>query len=158
MAVEVPADKVVDLRFRCRVQILELVHRLEFDHVQAVWKNAVWLALQQVLALVCGDMRHGREDIGAVRGGTLNAVPVVDTALSRFVVDIEVLEIVVEVDRAGTEITAEQGSMSGKHRCDIDVPLAQERDGETSLPLVEVGDHGLVELACDILYGARQST
>ena len=93
-----------------------------------------------------------------MRGGTLDAVPVVDTALSRFVVDIEVLEIVVEVDGAGTEITTEQGSMGGKHRCDIDVPLAQERDGETSLPLVEVGDHGLVELACDILYGARQST
>ena len=89
---------------------------------------------------------------------SLNTVTVVDATFASFMINVEILKIVVEVDRAGTEITAEQGSMGGKHRCDIDVPLAQERDGETSLPLVEVGDHGLVELACDILYGARQST
>ena len=86
-----------------------------------------------------------------MRGGTLDAVPVVDAALARLVVDIEVLEVVVEVDGACTEVAAEEGSMGREDGSDVDVPLAAERDGEACLPLVEVGDDGLIELARDVL-------
>ena len=56
MAVKVPANKVVDLRLRCRVQVLELVHRLELDDVQTVGKDAVGLALEEMFGLVRGDV------------------------------------------------------------------------------------------------------
>ena len=98
MAVEVPADKVVDLRFRCRVQILELVHRLELNHIETVREDPIRLALQQVLALVRRDMRHSREHVRTVRGRALDAVSVVDSTFSCFVIDVEVLEVVVEID------------------------------------------------------------
>ena len=124
MAVEVPADKVVDLRFRCRVQVLELVHRLELDNVETVGQDAVGLALQEMLGLVCSDMRHRREYVSAVRGGAFDAVAVVDAALARLVVDVEVLEVVVEVDAAGAEVAAEQGRVGGEDGCDVDVTLA----------------------------------
>ena len=75
----------------------------------------------------------------------------VDAALARLVVDIEVLEVVVEVNGAGTEVAAEEGSMGREDGSDVDVPLAAERDGEACLPLVEVGDDGLIELARDVL-------
>ena len=49
------------------MQVLELVHRLELDHVQAVRQDAVRLALEQVLALISRNMRYGREYICAMR-------------------------------------------------------------------------------------------
>lgn len=44
------------------------------------------------------DVRDGSEDIGAVGGGALDAVSVVDSTFSCFVIDVEVLEVVVEID------------------------------------------------------------
>jgi hypothetical protein len=51
-----------------------------------------------MLALVCGDVGYGREDISGVRSGTLDAVTMVDTTLSCFSIAIKVLEVVVEID------------------------------------------------------------
>ena len=42
----------------------------------------------------------------------LNAVAVVNTALARFGVNIEMLEIIIEVDRTGAKIATEKGCMS----------------------------------------------
>lgn len=52
-------------------------------------------------------MRDCCEDIGAMRSRAFNAVSVVDPALASFMVDVEVLEVVVEVDAASTEVTTE---------------------------------------------------
>ena len=104
-----------------------------------------------MLALVRGDMGDGSENVRAMSRGALNAVTVVDAALSGLVIDIEVLEVIVEVDGARAKIAAEEGRVGGKDGGDIDVPLATEGDGEPRLPLVEVGDHGAVELARDVL-------
>ena len=43
-------------------------------------------------------MRDSGKDVSAVCGGTLNAVSVIDSALARFVINVEILEIVVEID------------------------------------------------------------
>ena len=77
-----------------------------------------------------------------MRGGTLDAVPVVDAALARLVVDIEVLQVVVEVNGAGTEVAAEEGSMSSENCCDVNMALSAQGDGEAGLPLVEVRYNG----------------
>ena len=90
-----------------------------------------------------------------MRGGTLDAVPVVDAALARLVVDIEVLEVVVKVDTARTEVSTEKGSVGGEDGSHINVSLPAEGDGETGLPLVEVGDDGLVGLSGGELKSAE---
>lgn len=57
------ANKLVDFRLGSLMQVLELVHRLELYDVETVRKDAVRLALQEMLRLVGSDVRDGREDI-----------------------------------------------------------------------------------------------
>lgn len=58
--------ELVDLLLGGGMQILELVHCLELDDVEAVRNYSVRLPLQQVLSLVRGDMGYGREDVSAM--------------------------------------------------------------------------------------------
>ena len=53
----------MNLGLGCRVQILELVYRLELDDVEPIGYDPVWLAFQQVFRLVRRDVRHGREHV-----------------------------------------------------------------------------------------------
>ena len=122
-------NEIVDLLLGHGVQVLKLVHGRKLDDVQAVGRDAVRLAFEQVLRLVRGDVRDGGKDVGAVRCGALDAVAVVDAALAGFVVDVKVLEVVVKVYRAGAEVAAEQGSVGGKDGGHVDVPFPAERDG-----------------------------
>lgn len=93
-----PADELVDLLLALRMKVLKFMHRLEFNNIKPVRQDAVRLALEEVLALICSDMRHSCEDVCAMRGGALNAVAMVDSALASLVVDIEILQVVVEID------------------------------------------------------------
>jgi hypothetical protein len=51
-----------------------------------------------MLALVCGNVGHGREDIRRMCRASFYAVPVVDAALSRLRIHVEELQVVVEID------------------------------------------------------------
>ena len=104
-----------------------------------------------MFAFICGDVRDSGEDVSAVCGGTFNAVSVIDSALARFVINVEILQIVVEIDAASAEITTEESSMGGEHGRNVYVTLAQERDSETRLPLVEMRYDGRSELSRDVL-------
>lgn len=66
----------------------------------------------------------------------------IDSSLSGFLVYIKVLEVVVEVDASGAEVSSEQGGVGGEDGRDVDVSLSAERNGETGLPLVEMSDDG----------------
>jgi len=50
-----------------------------------------------MFTLIGGYVRNGREDVGTVGGRTFDTISVVDASLSCFVIDIEVLEVVVKV-------------------------------------------------------------
>lgn len=104
MSVEVSTNKLVDLRLGIRVKILELMHRLEFDNVETVGKDAVGFPFKEMFTFVGSDMGNRREDISTVSCRAFNAVSMIDAALPSFVVDIKVLKVVVEIDRAGTEV------------------------------------------------------
>ena len=80
-----------------------------------------------MLGLVRSDVRDGGEDVCAVRRGPLNAVSVVDSALAGLVVDVKVLQVVVEVDRARTKVSAEQGRVRREDGRDVDVALPAAR-------------------------------
>jgi uncharacterized protein (UPF0212 family) len=131
--------------------VLELVHGLELDDVEAVGDDAVGLALEEMLSLVGGDVGDGGKDVCTVGRAPLDAVAVVDTALAGLVVDVKVLEIVVKVDAARTEIATEEGRVGGEDGCDVDVALATQRNSEPRLPFVEVGNYGSCELAGDVV-------
>lgn len=98
MAIEMASHELVNLRLARRVQVLELMHGLELDDVQTIRKHPVRLPLEQMFTLVRRDMRHGREHVSTVGGGPLDAVTVVYTTLPGFMIDVEVLEIIVEID------------------------------------------------------------
>jgi hypothetical protein len=143
----VTSNEIVDLLFRDGVKVLELVHRRELGDVETVGCNTVRLTLEEMLRLVRRDVRNGGEDVGAVRRGPLDAVPVVDTTLARLVIDVKEGEVVVEVDGTGAEVTTEEGGVGGEDGRNVNVTLPAEGNTETSLPLVEVGDDGLRTLA-----------
>ena len=134
------------------MQVLELVHRLELDDIQSIRQHSVRFPLQQMLTLVRSYMRYGSKYIGAMCGGALDTVSVVDSALSGFVIDIKVLEIVVEVDGASTEVSAKEGSMRREYGRYVYMTFATKGDSEASLPFVEVGNDSCVELTRHILH------
>ena len=68
--------------------------------------------------------------------------PVVDSSLSSLVIDIKVLQVVVEIDRSGTEVPPQEGSVGGEDGRHVDMTFSTERDGQTGLPFVEVADNG----------------
>lgn len=150
MAVEVTPDEVVDLGLGHGVQVLELVHGGELDDVETVGKDTVGFPLEQVLAFVGGDVADGGENVRAVRRSPFDAVSVVDTALSSFMVDVKVLQVVVKIDRTGAKVPAEQRRVGGKDRGDVDMALPAEGDGQPSLPLVEVRDNGGLQVLSDV--------
>ncbi len=144
-------NELVNLRLACCMQVLEFVHRLELDDIQPVWQDTIRFTLQQMLAFICCDMRHGCEHIGTMCSGAFDAIAMVDTAFAGLVVDIEILEIVVEVDGTCAEVSAEKSGVGREYGGDVDVSLPAERNCQPRLPLMEVRDDGLVEIVGDEL-------
>lgn len=68
--------------------------------------------------------------------------PMVDTPLASLVINIKVLQVVVEIDRSGTQVSSEQRRVGGEDGGHVDMTFPAQGDGETGLPLVEMGDDG----------------
>ena len=51
-----------------------------------------------MFTLVSRDMTDCGEDIGGMSGGALNAISMINASFTRFVVDIKVLQVIVEID------------------------------------------------------------
>jgi DNA-binding beta-propeller fold protein YncE len=82
------------------------------------------LALQQVLRLVCSDMRDGGKYVRTVCCGSFDTVSMIDTSFTRFVIDVKVLQVVVEVNGAGTQVSTEKRRVRSEDRSHVDVALA----------------------------------
>jgi len=94
--------------------------------------------------LVSGDVRDGSKDICAVCGRTADAISVVDTMLSGSMIDVKVLKVVVKVDRASTQVSAEEG------RVWVVTSMCRFRQrGMTTLPSVEMHDNWLGKILND---------
>jgi hypothetical protein len=76
---------------------------------------------------------------------------VVNPSLASLVVHVKVLQVVVEIDASRAEVSAEQGRVGGEDGGHVDMALSAQRNGQTGLPFVEVGNDGLVGLAsCEL--------
>lgn len=104
-----------------------------------------------MFALISCDVGHGGENISAVSSGPFDAVSMVDSSLPSFVIHVEILKVVIEIDGAGTQVPTEKGCMCGKDSGNVDVTFTTEGDRKASLPLVEVGNDGGGELSRNIL-------
>lgn len=65
-------------------------------------------------------------------GASFYAVSVVDTTLSSFGIHIKVLQVVIEIDGTGAEVSAEQSRVGGENGGDIDLSLSAEWESNTS--------------------------
>lgn len=141
MAVEMASNEVVNLLFRLLVQILELVHSRKLLDVQTVGQHSVRFTLQQMLTLIRSDVRDGCENIRGMCSCTFDAVSVVNATLARLGIDIEVLKVVVEVDRAGAKVSTQKCSMGGEDCRNIYPSFLSQGKGYACKPLVEMRDN-----------------
>jgi hypothetical protein len=104
-----------------------------------------------MLALIRCDMRDSSKHVCTVSRAAFNAVPMVDSALACFMIDIKVLQVVVEINAASTEVPTEKRRVRREYRGDVDMSLTAKGDGQPSLPLVEMCNDSRVELSRHIL-------
>lgn len=142
VTVEMTADEIVNLLLGLLVQVLEFVHGGEFLDVESIRQYSIRLSFQEVLALVCSDVRNGREHIGRVSGGPFDAISVIDAPFAGLSINVKVLQVVVEVDGAGAEVSTEEGGMSGKDGGDVHPPFLGQGECYTCKPFMEVGYDG----------------
>ena len=88
-------------------------------------------------------MTDGSEDVRTMSCGSFDTISMVDSSFACFVVYVEVLEVVVEINGAGAEVSAQERGVRGEDGRDVDVALATERDPYPREPFVEMGDDGL---------------
>lgn len=152
VTIEVTSHEIIDPLLADLMQVLELVSGGELLDIQTVGQNTVRLALEEMLALVGGDVRDGGEDIGGVGGTAFNAVSVVDASLSGLGITVEVLEVVVEINRACAEVATEKSGVSGEDCGDVDPSLLAKGEGHTCKPLVELCNNGAFFLVENVLF------
>jgi hypothetical protein len=80
------------------------------------------------------------EDVGRVCGCSLDAVAMVYSSFAGFVINIEILQIVVKVDGTGAEVSSEERGMGCEDGCDVDAAFSAEGESDTSKPFVEMGN------------------
>ena len=96
-------------------------------------------------------MRDGSEDICTMCSRTFDAISVVDTTLPSFMVNITVLQIVVKVDGASTQVSTQESHMCHEDGGDAKLLLPAERNGLSGLPFVEMRNNGSGELPGSVL-------
>ena len=123
VSVEVAANEVGNALFIRLVQVLELMSGAEFLHIQPVGKDTIRFPLQKMLALVSSNMADSGEDVSTMGRTAFYAITVIDAALAGFGIDIEVLQVIVKVNRASTEVATEESRMGGEDGRDVDLPF-----------------------------------
>ena len=81
----------------------------------------------------------------------------IDPTFACFVVNVEVLKVVVEVDASRAKVSAEQCGVSCEDGGNVDVTFSEKRNSETCLPFMEMGYDSGFELTSDILNTTGQA-
>lgn len=94
-----------------------------------------------MLALVGSNMTDSRKDIGTMSCASLDTVTMINTTLTSLVINIKVSEVVVKVNRASTQVTAQKSSVRGKDGSNVNLALLDQWNGNTSQPFVEMSNN-----------------
>lgn len=137
------------------MKILELVHGREFLDIETVGKYSVRFSLEQMLTLVCCNVGHGSKDVASVSSSALNAVTVVDTAISSLRIHIKILQVIIEINRASAKVSPEECGMGSKDSGDIDAALFAQWQSYTRQPFVDVSNNCLFLFMGDKLKSVR---
>jgi len=70
-------------------------------------------------------------------------VPMIDTTLSGFMINIEILQVIVEIDGTSTEVSTEERCVCCEDRRHVYLSFTAKRDGHASLPLVKMSNDSL---------------
>ena len=81
-----------------------------------------------MLAFIGGDVTDCREDIGGMSSSAFYAISVIDPSFAGFMIDVEILQIVVKVDRSSTQVSCEQSGVRGEDCSDIDATFSAKRE------------------------------
>ena len=84
-------------------------------------------------------------------GSAFYAVPVVYAPLASLGINVEVLQVVVKVDVARTQVATEQSSVGCEDGGNIDTTLLTQWQRDTSQPFVELSDNSPFLLVVDVL-------
>lgn len=76
-------------------------------------------------------------------GSSFDAISVVDAALSCLGIDVKELEVVVEINGAGTEISPQKSGMGREDGRNINSSLLRKGQSNTGQPFVEMGNDSL---------------
>jgi hypothetical protein len=87
-----------------------------------------------------------------MRRSALDAISVVDATLASLCIYIEILEVVIEVDRTCAEISPKNCSVCRKDGSDVDSALLAQREGDSSQPFVELRNNGSSLLVVGVLW------
>ena len=86
-----------------------------------------------------------------MRCTAFDAVSMVDATFPGFVIDVEVLEVIVEIDGTSAQVTSEECGVGGEDGRHIDFAFSAERKSNTCKPLVELRNHSSLFFVVDIL-------
>jgi len=67
----------------------------------------------------------------------------IDTTLSGFMINIEILQVIVEIDGTSTELSTEERCVCCEDRRHVYLSFTAKRDGHASLPLVKMSNDSL---------------
>jgi hypothetical protein len=85
-------------------------------------------------------MTDGSENISGMCSCSFNAVTVINSSFASFMIDIEILQVVIKVDRARTQVPSEKSSVGSENCSDIDTAFPTEWKCNASEPFMEMND------------------
>lgn len=99
-----------------------------------------------MFTFIGSNMTNSRKDIRAMCSTSLNAITMIDSSLTSFVVNVKITKLVIEVNWTGTQITTQQCCVSGKYRSDIDFTLFDQWNCNACEPFVKMSNDSWTRL------------
>ena len=158
MSVKVASNKVGDSILGLLMKVLKFMSGGELLDIETIRKHAIGLSLQQMFAFIGGDVRDGGKDVSSMRCPSLNAISVVDATPACLSVDIEMLKIIVKVNRSCAQISTEECSVGGKNSSNVYPAFSTEWQGHTGKPFMKLRDNGTLLFMIDILETVKHDS
>ena len=114
--------------------------------LKAVWRDNIHGTLQELGALLCGDIAHGCEYIGILGRFLLQRVDGGDVEAARHLITVVLGDVVVEREIVAGKAPSHHSGVGCERRCDGNLSLLEVKDAGARLPLVELGNHLLPAL------------